>query len=80
MRQLALGFLPKPQRRRCAENAYLSQGWQEESFGPYFPANGGLLLAVGMAAGGWGEHPAPLAGLPSSWRARVRSEGFGTYV
>ena len=63
-----------------AQNAYLKQGWQLESFGPYFPANGGLLLAVGMAAGGWGEHPAALDGFPQAWRRDIKAEGFSSYV
>jgi hypothetical protein len=63
-----------------AQNTYLRQGWQLESFGPYFPANGGLLLAVGMAAGGWGDTPAPLQGFPASWRTHMQAEGFSSYV
>ena len=62
-------------------NQYLMQGWapMQGQHGPYFPANGGLLLAVGMAVGGWPGTP-PLAGLPGDWRPQVRAEGFRPYL
>lgn len=43
---------------------------------PYFPASGGMLLAVGMMAGGWdgsGDTHAP--GFPQNWTVMV--EGMG---
>ena len=47
---------------------------------PYFPAAGGLLMTVGMMAGGWdgesdgaGEH-----GFPDEWE--VKSEGFSKVI
>jgi hypothetical protein len=43
---------------------------------PYFPANGGLLTAIGMMCGGWdgstGEHP----GFPKDGNWTIKAEGF----
>lgn len=39
---------------------------------PYFPASAGLLLAVGMMAGGWDGLPGPI--VPKAWNVQV--EGF----
>lgn len=43
---------------------------------PYFPGNGGLLLAVGMMAGGWGniEEKMFAPAFPGEWA--VKAEGF----
>ena len=44
----------------------------------YFPGNGGVLLAVGMMAGGWEGAPDSVApGFPPEWGVRV--EGFTPY-
>lgn len=45
----------------------------------YLPGNGALLVAVGMAAGGWEANGGqPLAGFPSAWD--VKAEGFVPFV
>ncbi len=41
---------------------------------PYFPASGGLLLAVGLMAGGWDGDEGQEGKWPKGWV--VRSEGF----
>ncbi len=42
---------------------------------PYFPANGGLLYAIGLMAGGWdGSGDKSTPGFPETWR--VKAEGF----
>jgi hypothetical protein len=43
------------------------------------PANGGTLLAVAMAVGGWEGAPA-FSGLPKEWLQAVKAEGFVSYV
>jgi hypothetical protein len=44
----------------------------------YFPANGGLLSAIAMMAGGWDGGPATYApGFPKNGKWNVRVEGFG---
>lgn len=42
----------------------------------YFPANGALLLAVGLMAAGWDGENTPLPGFPKDGRWVVRSEGL----
>ncbi|KAF2139341.1 uncharacterized protein K452DRAFT_275544 [Aplosporella prunicola CBS 121167] len=44
---------------------------------PYFPASGGLLLAVGMLAGGWEGEKGPK--WPVGWE-EARAEGFGSVL
>jgi hypothetical protein len=41
----------------------------------YFPSNGGLLLAIGMMAGGWDGSSGPAPGFPKEGWV-VRAEGF----
>jgi hypothetical protein len=44
----------------------------------YFPANGGLLSAIAMMAGGWDGGPASYApGFPKNGKWNVKVEGFG---
>ncbi|HZH35907.1 MAG TPA: hypothetical protein VEX65_01450, partial [Flavisolibacter sp.] len=44
----------------------------------YFPANGGLLTAIAMMAGGWDGGPGTYApGFPKNGKWKVRVEGFG---
>ena len=44
----------------------------------YFPGNGGVLLAVGMMAGGWSGAPnREVPGFPEDWH--VKAEGFHSY-
>ena len=44
---------------------------------PYFPANGGLLAAIAMMAGGWDNSPARNApGFPDDGKWVVKCEGF----
>ena len=50
-----------------AANVYQSNGWNNfASMFPYFPANGGLLLAMAMAVGGWDGSGAQTAGVSRS--------------
>lgn len=64
------------------KNRYLPNGhnYQRPNLPLYLPGNGGLLLAVGMMAGGWEGCPAKIApGFPRrNWR--VRSEGLRMWV
>jgi hypothetical protein len=44
----------------------------------YLPGNGGILISVGLMAGGWEngpKHEAP--GFPQEWK--VKAEGFTPY-
>jgi hypothetical protein len=61
-----------------AKNVFLPNGHnpQTASLPVYLPANGGLLVAVALMAGGWdgdGGHPAP--GFPKDGGWTVRHEG-----
>jgi hypothetical protein len=64
------------------KNRYLTNGhnYQRPNLPLYLPGNGGLLLAVGMMAGGWeGAPPGPAAGFPrGNWR--VRAEGLRAWI
>ncbi len=74
---LALEMLLK----KSTMNQYLANGgnFQRDNVPAYYPGNGGLLLAVGMMAGGWSGGGAPLAGFPKNgWN--VRAEGFPSWV
>jgi hypothetical protein len=47
----------------------------------YLPGNGGLLMAVGMMAGGWDGAPAgPAPGFPKDGHWTVRAEGFASMI
>jgi hypothetical protein len=57
------------------KNRYLRNGhnWQRENLPCYLPANGGLLYAIAMMAGGWKDGPRTHApGFPTdrSWMVR----------
>lgn len=59
------------------KNGYGPSGhvWQRPSLTCYLPANGGLLSAIAMMAGGWDGAPDRAApGFPAGWT--VRAEGF----
>lgn len=43
---------------------------------PYFPANGGLLTAVAMMAGGWDGSLGDAPGFPKNGKWTVKQEGF----
>jgi hypothetical protein len=62
------------------KNTYLANGHNpqggREDLPLYLPGNAGLLLAVGMLAGGWDDSDA--LGFPPDWR--IRSEGFLPYI
>lgn len=49
--------------------------WQRPNLPLYLPANGGLLAAVALMAGGWQGAPKRVCpGFPQNWR--IRAEGF----
>ena len=55
-------------------NSYDSLGYNSWI---YFPANGGLLSAIAMMAGGWEGGPADYApGFPKNGKWKVWVEGF----
>lgn len=61
------------------KNGYLPNGHnpQSASLPVYLPANGGLLAAVALMAGGWdGDGDCSAPGFPSDGRWRVRHEGL----
>ncbi len=64
------------------KNHYLANGhnYQRPNLPLYLPGNGGLLLAVGMMAGGWeGARPTSVPAFPRrSWQ--VRAEGLSAWV
>lgn len=64
------------------KNRYLPNGhnYQRPNLPLYLPGNGGLLLAIGMMAGGWHGGPSTHApGFPRrNWR--VRAEGLRTWL
>lgn len=43
---------------------------------PYFPSNGGLLVAIGMMCGGWDGSEGDNPGFPKNELWKVKSEGF----
>jgi hypothetical protein len=63
-------------------NQYLVSGgnFQRDNVPAYYPGNGGLLLAVGMMAGGWERGGERLAGFPKDGKWNVKAEGFGKWV
>ena len=65
--------------RDAPNNRYLPNGHcpQRRDLGVYLPANGSLLAAIAMMAGGWDGAPAgPAPGFPSDGSWTVRAEGF----
>ena len=63
-------------------NFYLKTGYNHPSpsgiISAYLPGNGGILIAVGLMAGGWENGPKTRApGFPGGWG--VRAEGFIEY-
>jgi hypothetical protein len=59
------------------KNTWLKNGHNPQRAGLplYLPANGGLLAAIAMMAGGWnGQPPGDAPGFPKNWN--VRSENF----
>ena len=65
-----------------SKNRYLPSGANHPTDGggiqAYLPGNGGVLIAVGMMAGGWeGARPGEAPGFPGEWA--VRAEGFIPY-
>ncbi len=63
-------------------NQYLVSGgnFQRPNVPAYYPGNGGLLLAIGMMAGGWERGGDKLAGFPRNGQWKVQAEGFGKWV
>jgi hypothetical protein len=73
--QTAVDFLLKD----GPNNKYLANGHcpQRKDLGVYLPANGALLSAVAMMAGGWDGAPeTPAPGFPKDGTWKVRAEGF----
>lgn len=65
--------------RNGPNNRYLANGQcpQRKDLGVYLPANGSLLAAVAMMAGGWDGAPSTKApGFPSDGSWQVHAEGF----
>jgi len=65
--------------RDAPNNRYLANGHcpQRRDLGVYLPANGSLLAAVAMMAGGWDGAPAgPAPGFPNDGSWTVRAEGL----
>ena len=65
--------------RDAPNNRYLANGHcpQRRDLGVYLPANGSLLAAVAMMAGGWDGAPAGAApGFPADGSWTVRAEGL----
>lgn len=63
-------------------NVYIATGYNHPSgsgqTSAYLPGNGGILIAVGLMAGGWENGPKYEApGFPKAWK--VRAEGFTPY-
>ncbi len=55
--------------------AISGHNWQRPGLPLYLPANGGLLAAVALMAGGWPGSPKGVRpGFPQDWR--IRAEGF----
>lgn len=59
-------------------NLYLANGHcpQRKDLGVYIPANGALLAAVALMAGGWDGSTGDAPGFPSDGTWTVRAEGF----
>ncbi|HVS69762.1 MAG TPA: twin-arginine translocation signal domain-containing protein [Phycisphaerae bacterium] len=67
--------------KKSTMNGYLANGgnFQRPNLPAYYPGNGGLLLATGMMAGGWGDG-GTRRGFPQGGGWNVRTEGFGRWV
>jgi hypothetical protein len=85
MMAMTAARLGEPQRavdilmRNGPNNAYLPNGHcpQRGDLALYLPANGALLSAVALMAGGWDGAPdRPAPGFPADGRWRVRAEGL----
>ena len=85
MMAMTAARLDEPQRavdillKDGPNNAYLPNGHcpQRGDLALYLPANGALLSAVALMAGGWDGAPdRPAPGFPTDGRWRVRAEGF----
>jgi hypothetical protein len=68
--------------KKSTMNQYLTNGgnFQRDNVPAYYPGNGGLLLAVGMMAGGWERGGDRLAGFPKDGKWNVRAEGFPRWM
>ncbi|MDR0569001.1 MAG: hypothetical protein LBG87_07345 [Spirochaetaceae bacterium] len=65
------------------KNTYLANGHNpqgdRDDLPLYLPGNAGLLLAVGMMAGGW-DGGQDLSGFPTGPKWRIQKEGFLPYI
>ena len=76
--QIAVDTLLMP----APTNVYITTGYNHPSpegqISAYLPGNGGILIAVGLMAGGWANGPKVAApGFPAHWN--VKAEGFIEY-
>ena len=67
---------------KAPTNVYIPTGYNHPQphgqISAYLPGNGGILIAVGLMAGGWENGPKTEApGFPSEWA--VKAEGFTPY-